>query len=318
MSWQYRNSHRRSGGGGSYDHGSRSPGSFGAQGVCLFCNDLNDDREEHSRTQCPRFKSLKSQASRYPYIDTQLKVSDDAGYAAAGVLPFRRTGGAVGQGQHNEGVLEFLMAREYRDKSRDCGGDMLNFLGGKRLREKTKAIDCAITKVSQETGGQLSQGTMAHMKDGCPLVCWSSASKYVLFLYEFVGEDDCDVDVRCAGVQGTKRLEWVSREELLNPSWVRKQVHNFASEILDQLTSCRIMRQLEDLFDVAAALPSTVSGSSDQDRPSSPADLMKADLCQINKTRSHLDKNDDHDPGKNSDAVKELKDLLSRLSVEKS
>jgi 8-oxo-dGTP pyrophosphatase MutT (NUDIX family) len=420
MSWQYRNRHRLSGGGGSYARGSRSPGSFGAQGVCLFCRDVNDDRDEHSRQHCPRFKSLKSQASRSPYIDTQLKVSDAAGYAAAGILPFRRIRIAAGQGQHNTGVLEFLMVREYRDTTTDCGGDMLNFLGGKRLREKTKAIDCAIAKVKEETGGQLSRGTMAHMKDGCPLVCWSSASKYVLFLYELVGEDDRDVDSRCADVQGAKRLEWVSREESLNRSWIREQVHPFASEMLDQLTSCRIMRQLEDLFDVASEPPSTVSGSSDQDQPpqvgltpqqvashfdlvgairsslelarpdhpslfpasnaptftqiqsavlalptadmeklklrfhperltqvlgrtpsndenalsirmmqvlngfvdtttgtSTHADLTMEHLLQINKIRSHLDKNVDQGPGRNSDTVKELKDLLSRLSVEK-
>ena len=215
-------------------------------GGCMFCVEdiLNENSEGHQRNQCPIFKALKRNTSPEPYIAASLKRCDTIGYAAAGVLPWRRH-------ESGEGI-ELLLAREYRVPSRDRGGDCLNFLGGKRLRKGTTPLDCAVDKVQKETGGQLSPATMVHMRKDCPLVCWSSYSKNVLFVFEMVGSNDYDVDVRCAGlsVPGVQRLEWVTRKEITNPSWVGEQMHLFASEILQQLLNCNIMNHLEVLFDV--------------------------------------------------------------------
>jgi 8-oxo-dGTP pyrophosphatase MutT (NUDIX family) len=215
----------------------------------MFCQGIDDSLAGHTRQQCPVFKALKRDTSPEPYIAATLKERDEAGYAAAGVLPWRRS---------DSGGIEMLLAREYRSPSLERGGDRLNFLGGKRLLKDTDALTCAVDKVYNETGGQLS-----YMRDGCPLVCWSNQSKYVLFVFELVGGDDREVDVRCAGLgkDGVKRLEWATRSELLNQRWVGQHMHQFAAEILQQLITCNVMNHLEALFDVAVAVPS--SSSSD-------------------------------------------------------
>ena len=78
------------------------------------------------------------------------------------------------------------------------------------------ALTYTVDKVHNKTGMQLSPATMACMQEGCPLVCWSSNSKYFLFVFEMVGSNDYDINVRCTGlgVNGVKRLEWASRKEL--------------------------------------------------------------------------------------------------------
>lgn len=235
----------------------------------MFCQGLQEQEAGHTRKECPLFRKLKRETSPNSYIAaSQLRPNDLAGYAAAGVLPWRRcfSSSADGNGSDDHSELEFLLAREYRPKSRDTGGDKLNFLGGKRLKKETEALTCAVDKVHQETSGQLSPATIAHMRDGCPLVCWSSESKYALFLFELVGESDRGVDVRCTGLSGAKRLEWLTRKELLDSAWTRRELHPYALEMLQQLTSCSIMRRLEDLFDVAAASPNSpaVASASDE------------------------------------------------------
>jgi 8-oxo-dGTP pyrophosphatase MutT (NUDIX family) len=208
----------------------------------MFCQGLEEYEAGHTRRQCPLFRQVKKLCSRAAYIDIRLRRNDADGYAAAGVLPWRRA---------SNGGIELLLAREYRKPSHDRGGDKLNFLGGKREKQETKALVCAVDKVYQETGGKLSPTTVADMRNGCPLVCWSSDSKYVLFVHELVGKNDCEIDVQCVGVAGTKHLEWVTREEALSTSWTSQEMHLYALEILDQLTSCSIMKHLEKLFDVA-------------------------------------------------------------------
>ena len=212
----------------------------------MFCQGLDEKNAGHTRKQCPLFRQLKQKTSPRPYIDVQLRPQDSEGYAAAGVLPWTRT---------SDGQLEMLLAREYRPVSRDTGGDKLNFLGGKRLKREVNALTCAVDKATNEMGEQLSPVTTTLMREGCPLVCWSSDSKYALFLFELVGENDCEVDVRCAGMPNTKRLEWATRQELLERAWTRQQMHPFSIEMIEQLSSCGIMTHLEELFDVAYAAP---------------------------------------------------------------
>ena len=176
----------------------------------MFCKGLPEKDEEHTRKQCPLFKQLKRKTSYNSYIDVEIREPDANGYAASGILPWRRS---------STSHVEMLLAREFRVGGPGRTGDKLNFLGGKRRKKEPRPLDCAVDKVYDETAGQLSATTMAHMREGHPLVCWNSESKYVFFLFELVGEDDCEVDIRCAGIPGAKRLEWVTREQLLDSTW---------------------------------------------------------------------------------------------------
>jgi hypothetical protein len=312
---------------------------------CMFCQGLDEALSGHTRNECPLFTQLKQKTSSQPYIDVQLKPQDSEGYAAAGVLPWRRT---------SNGQLEMLLAREYRPECRGdpagdklnflggkrrkrevdaltCAvdratqetggqlshvttkhmreGDKLNFLGGKRRKREVDALTCAVNRATQETGGQLSLVTTKHMREGCPLVCWNSNSKYALFIFELVGENDRDVDVRCAGMPNAMRLEWATRQELLESAWTSQQMHPFAIKMLEQLTSCRIMKHLEEVFDVAYAPtlePSPREGRSAADHVAASDNMKDLNIQQVklaNAASSDIKKN-----------VKQVQDLLSRLS----
>jgi hypothetical protein len=143
------------------------------------------------------------------------------------------------------------MAREYRHES-----DLLNFLGGKRLRKSESAIEVALKKVNMESGRQLSRDALEGMKHA-PLVHWSgrSASKYALFLYEVTSWRDCEVDVLAAGLrqEGVKRLEWVSCQELKSTSFMDLELHDFAKEMVQALSdpTCDVLANIEELFETA-------------------------------------------------------------------
>ena len=159
--------------------------------ISLVGEDYKVDPDERKR--CPIFKALKAGTSTESYLEVALKPCDEVGFAAAGVLLFRRRGAK----------LEVLMAREYRAKG-TSGGDLLNFLGGKRQAKSESAVSVAIRKINLETGGQLSPATLARMQSGFPLVYWSAESKYVLYLWELKSSRDMEVDVSCMGVRGSK------------------------------------------------------------------------------------------------------------------
>jgi hypothetical protein len=226
----------------------------------MFCQeDLDESRCQHTRKNCPTFKSLKRNTSSTSYIRSSLKHEEEIGFAAAGVLLWRRflndSLPAKSDCQNSEtNDIEVLMARECRAPNRDCDGDLLNFLGGKRLHRSSTALKCAVDKVNQETGYQFPPATIASMKDGCPLVSWSSNSKYVLYIFELVDDDDRDIDIRCAGIGGTsiKRLEWTPIRKLVkSKNFARTQMHRFAGEMLEDLITSNILTHLEDLFNIA-------------------------------------------------------------------
>lgn len=120
------------------------------------------------------------------------------------------------------------------------------------MRRDTPALACAINKVDLETGHQLSTQTINDLRNnGCPLVIWSSASLYALFLYELVDDGERDVDLRALGLQSNKvkRLEWVSREELLDATFISREIHRYAIKMLEECTNrCKFMTHLENLF----------------------------------------------------------------------
>jgi hypothetical protein len=168
------------------------------------------------------------------------------------------------------------MAREYRDDD-----DLLNFLGGKRLRKTESAIEVALEKVNMESGRQLSPDALEGMKHA-PLVHWSGrSSKYALFLYEVTSWRDCEVDVLAAGLrdEGVKRLEWVSCENLKSPSFIRRQLHSFATEMVQALSdpTCDVLDNIEELFETAKTAGEASKGTDDtQEKVSFDFDVIAA------------------------------------------
>ncbi len=202
-------------------------------------------QNEADRKTCREFRRLKALSSKSPYLEASLRPTEAAGFAAAGVLVFRRVGGDD---------VELLMARERRPAK----GDRLNFLGGKRRIKAVSALEVAVGKLDSETGRMLAPATLRSMRtDGCVAVHWSPPAKYALFLYEFTNKVDQDVDVRCAGVDGAERLEWVSREDLESTDFVEQEMHAYAAEQLNDLKECQAKR--ENLFDCARGAHSSVS-----------------------------------------------------------
>ena len=211
---------------------------------CMFCTGVSEYEQSHQRHQCSEFRQLKQNSSLRPYVQAKLKDQDEQGFAAAGFLLWKK-------GKENN--VQVLMAREYRDS-----GDFLNFLGGKRLRKAESAIEVALKKVNVESGQQLSRDALEGMKHA-PLVHWSGrSSKYALFLYEVTSWRDCEVDVLAAGLkgEGVKRLEWVSCKNLKTPSFIHRQLHEFATDMVQALSdsTCDVLGNIEELFETAKAV----------------------------------------------------------------
>lgn len=232
-----RGSYARSGYSGGYRRSYNETG-------CMFCTGVSESQESHQRHQCPQFRQLKQNISPRPYVKAKLNDNDERGFAAAGFLLWKRGG--------NDG-LQVLMAREYRH-----GRDLLNFLGGKRLKRDENAMGVALSKVAIESGWQLSRDAMNGMKHA-PLVHWSGrSSKYVLFLFEVTSWRDCEVDVLAAGLKndGVKRLEWVSCKDLKSRFFISDHLHDFATDMVQELSNpgCDVLSNIEELFDTAKAI----------------------------------------------------------------
>jgi hypothetical protein len=228
---------------------------------CGWCVGADDAAGFAARKRCREFKRLKARLAARSYLEVQLAPSEAAGFAAAGVLLFRR-----GRG----GGVEVLLAREYRAYK----GDRLNFLGGKRRVKAATATQVAVAKLHAESGGQLAGTTLRALRSrGFPMVHWGARSKYVLFLYELTDEGDIELDVRCAGVAGAKRLEWVPRAQLRRAAFVRAELHAFAAEMLQDVQDCRVLDQLEALFDCAGrAAAAAAAGVEDADAAAADAE----------------------------------------------
>jgi 8-oxo-dGTP pyrophosphatase MutT (NUDIX family) len=230
---------------------------------CAFCTagacDASAGRE--ARQSCGEFKRIKALTAPSSYLEVELKPPELVGFAAAGMLLVRRDG---------RGDMEVLFAREYRAHGRDGGaGDKLNFLGGKRELKSATARDVAVRKLDAESGHLLHRPTLAgmHGAAGCPVVLWSAKSKYALFEYELTDKADIDIDVRCVGYPGAKRLEWVPRSALLDHAFVSAELHGFAAHMLADLIKSNVLDKLEQLLDCVArvrqpALPTAQPASS--------------------------------------------------------
>ena len=221
--------------------------------TCAWCAPRGGDpaasaaEGKEVRRWCKVFKSLKASTTRFAYLEPTLKATEAAGFASAGVLPMRRV---------SDGDVELLFAREFREPSDDsAGGDRLDFLGGKRNVRVATALDVAINKFDQETARCLSRGAIArmHAAGGCPVVAWSPDSKFALFQHEFSCATDADIDIRCAGVRGAKRLEWVLRSQLRNATFLRVELHDFAATTLREMDDAGVLDALERVFDASVA-----------------------------------------------------------------
>jgi hypothetical protein len=67
----------------------------------------------------------------------------------------------------------------------------------------------------KNTGGAAAAERPSENPGAFPFVHWGGHSKYALFLWELTDPLDLFVNVRCDGMRGAKRLEWVPREDLL-------------------------------------------------------------------------------------------------------
>jgi hypothetical protein len=205
------------------------------------------------------FKLLKDHASRKSYLEVKLNQRDVDGFAAAGMLLFRRSAADF---------VEVLFAREDRPSTGDrLGGDLLNFLGGKRNLKTQSPRAVAVDKVDWETGGVLRRETISHMlkEDACPFALWSPSPKYVLFPYELTHKEDLDVVVRSASVTHAERLEWVPRSSLLSPAFCHADIHTLSSLMIEDLIECNVLGKtnLEVLFDFVAKRAAPASQAAD-------------------------------------------------------
>jgi hypothetical protein len=50
--------------------------------------------------------------------------------------------------------------------------------------------------------------------------------------------NDVGVDAHCKGVRDAKRLEWIPREKLRNPSFVEADLHPYVEEQLSHIVRC--------------------------------------------------------------------------------
>lgn len=199
------------------------------------------------------FARLASRASKSPYLDVKLRAVNEGGFAAAGVIVFRRTRVTpVARGSAPAASIDLLMAREHRG-ARSGAGDKLAFLPcGERRLLTSSPVTVALEELNTTTGGQLDPSTVAAMRrrGGMPLVHWSARSQRALFVFEVTTDSDKSVDVNAAGLEGAKRLEWVSRDQLRSDSFMKREVHACAAVTLRNVFDAfGVLDKLEALFD---------------------------------------------------------------------
>ena len=68
--------------------------NYGPCTGCAFCTgaDVLSEAGTEARRFCSQFNGLKATLSLNPYLEVQLRSTEAAGFSAAGVLLFRRTG----------------------------------------------------------------------------------------------------------------------------------------------------------------------------------------------------------------------------------
>ena len=198
------------------------------------------------------FARLASRASKAPYLDVKLRAVDEASFAAAGIVVFRRRATPVARGSAPTASVDLLMAREHRG-ARSGAGDKLAFLPcGERRRLSSLPVAVALDQLAAATGGQLEPSTVAAMRrrGGMPLVHCSARSQRALFVFEVTTDGDKSVDINAAGLEGAKRLEWVSRDQLRSDSFMKREVHACAAVTLRNVFDAfGVLDKLEALFD---------------------------------------------------------------------
>ena len=224
----YTNPNRRS----WYQRNVLSTAQRSINDFCYFCKPNLQSDGDHDRRHCPTFKQLKNATSSNSYIDVTLKERDEQGYAASGIVMWRRK---------NDDDIEFLLVRESRNE-----GYLLNCPGGKRLNKDIPSLACAINQVDNEMGRIFSPTRLAQLYQKCPFVLWNVKSKYVVYFHEWIDDvDELRTDSSCYG----KKPEWVSRDQIMDPHWRENEVHIFFIDILEFTIASHFIEQLQTLFD---------------------------------------------------------------------
>eukprot|EP00798_Chlamydomonas_sp_ICE-L_P024859 gene24859-10519_t len=194
-----------------------SPACFG----CAWCKGSDDHAGRLARKECQEFWNLKQNAfcSKSSYLKEDLGHAEQQGFAAAGVLMFRRIGDKRNALRND---VELLLVREFRLPEDAHPKDVckLDWVSGRRNNKAAVAAEVAIRKCNAQTRGKLSLAVQSKMcqPGGFPLVYWSPESKSALFLLELTSEADREVDKKVAedttlkmsrkgGDPGAKRLE---------------------------------------------------------------------------------------------------------------
>jgi len=116
------------------------------------------------------------------YLDTHLREPEEKGYAAAGLLAFRRSTGGV----------EVLLGRQSLRQGRGRAGTW-SFIGGKRDKDETSSIGTAAREAYEESMGHVSVEWLTVLMAQKPAVLWQPVGSYAIYLAEVEQPGDAAV-----------------------------------------------------------------------------------------------------------------------------
>ena len=116
------------------------------------------------------------------YLDTRLRDPEEKGYAAAGLLAFRRSTGGV----------EVLLGRQSLRQGRGRAGTW-SFIGGKRDKDETSSVGTAAREAYEESMGHVTVEWLTALMAQKPAVLWQPVGSYALYLAEVEQPGDAAV-----------------------------------------------------------------------------------------------------------------------------
>jgi hypothetical protein len=163
------------------------------------------------------------------HFENDLKDSDLNGFAAAGVLIWRK---------RPNGQKQYLMALEYRNRV-----TRLNFIGGKRDTLTETPIKTGLRELGEETFMKLPMDTTMRT------LVWLPESKFVMAIpkepipenvAEFVIKNWTDRTVSdqpndFTMDEGLRGFRWVNKKQLRKGAFVRAEIHQYTWGIVKTL-----------------------------------------------------------------------------------
>ena len=116
------------------------------------------------------------------YLDTRLRDPEEKGYAAAGLLAFRRSTGGV----------EVLLGRQSLRQGRGRAGTW-SFIGGKRDKDETSSVGTAAREAYEESMGHVTVEWLTALMAQKPAVLWQPVGSYAIYLAEVEQPGDAAV-----------------------------------------------------------------------------------------------------------------------------